>query len=111
MAGTMMNGIIVTIGEGWGKIRGSDAFQNKKRLLAFFVIEILLIAGTLEFIASFLQSLLLSYIQFIPALVVQFIVIFYLWFNHSFDFDPNWLTVGIIEVLFVILLSLGYYGI
>jgi len=110
LAGTMLNGIIVVIGDGWGTIRGSKTVQSKNRLIFFFATETVIIAFLLDLFKPQLEEFLLKHIQFLPPFLLNFFVLFYVWFNHAFDFEQDWKLVGILQVPFFFLLYLAFFG-
>lgn len=73
---TAMSGLIVTIGDGWGKIRGSNLFQSYWRLIGFFVIEGLLIWYSTAILEPYVTDLMLDNLIWLPAFDFEFFALF-----------------------------------
>jgi hypothetical protein len=81
LVGNMLTGLFVNIGDGWGKIRGSNSFQPKSTIMIVFVIEAIIIAIILDYVTPIFQSQIEKLTIYFPAIILQFGIIFYLWFN------------------------------
>lgn len=98
LVGNMLTGLFVNIGDGWGKIRGSNSFQPKSKIMIVFIIEAIIIAMTLDYVTPIFQLELEKITIYFPAIILQFGIIFYLWFNRNFKFRNNWLKFGLVEL-------------
>ncbi|HYL66169.1 MAG TPA: hypothetical protein VEU72_03350 [Nitrosopumilaceae archaeon] len=105
LIGTMLGSVIVTSGDGWGKIAGSNEFQSKNKVLIFFVGWAIGITMALNYFSPMLETEFSKYTAYFPVIIFQFAIIFYLWFNHDFHYKQKWLKFGIMEF---IVFALGY---
>lgn len=99
----MLGGILVKLGEGHGKIIGSDLFQNKHKLFIFFILEVIL----LSFLSPLLQSLvfkplLVTYSEYLISIFVQFYIIVFVWFLLSYGFKIKWKPVLVSETIVIL---------
>jgi hypothetical protein len=92
------------------KIKSWNFFQSRGKLIPFFIMEIIIISLGIQFLAPFLTSVLFRYIGFIPAILLEFAIVFYVWFDFSFQFKSNWILVGLMEVPFILFFLLAFYG-
>lgn len=93
------------------KIKSWNFFQSRGKLIMFFIIEIIIISLAIQFLASPLTTFLFKYIGFIPAILLEFAIVFYVWFDFSFQFKSNWLFVGLMEIPFILFFLLAFYGV
>src|SRR4030043_41190 len=93
------------------KIKSWNFFQSRGKLILFFIVEIILISLGIQFLAPRLNTFLFQYISFIPAILLEFAIVFYVWFDYSFQFQSNWLLVGLMEIPFVLFFFLAFYGV
>lgn len=103
LIGTMLGSAFVTRGNGWGKIVGSNKFQSKNHVLIFFVLWAIVITVSIDYFTPILQTNFLNYVAYFPAILAQFAIVFYLWFNHDFRYKQNWIKFGIMELIVVAL--------
>jgi len=111
LIGTMLGSLVVTQGNGWGKIMGSNKFQSKKKVMIFYIIWAIGISWTVNYFSPQLENDFIKYVAYFPAIILQFAIIFYLWFNRDFHYKQNWLKFGLVELAVVILGYLVVSGI
>ena len=105
LIGTMVGSVFVTGGNGWGKIAGSNKFQPKNKVLIFFIGWAIGITIAINYFSPILEAEFLKHVAYFPAIILQFAIIFYLWFNHDFHYKQKWIKFGIMELIVV---ALGY---
>lgn len=105
LIGTMVGSVFVTGGNGWGKIAGSNKFQRKNKVLIFFIVWAIGITIALNYFSPMLEAEFTKHVDYFPAIILQFAIIFYLWFNHDFHYKQKWIKFGIMEF---IVIALGY---
>lgn len=105
---TLISGSIFIINN---KMKNSQFFNKKEKLLIFFVVEIIALSIILQLLSPHLSSLLLTYISLLPAIILEFSVVFYVWFDYSFQFRTNWIIVGLVQIPFALLVILASSGV
>jgi hypothetical protein len=61
------------------------------------------ISWTVNYFSPLLENSFVQYSAYFPAILLQFVIIFYLWFNRNFNFRQHWIKFGIAELIVVIL--------
>lgn len=91
MLTTMLSGILVKMGYShYGRLAGSDEFQSKATLYWAFLIEALLLSLAFAYFESAIIAILVMNEKWLPSIVVEAFVIYYLWFCHTFHYKIRW---------------------
>src|ERR1700690_3057725 len=96
--GVLVGFPIVQLGNHWGKILGDDEFKSKGVLFFGFLVSIFFVGVFFELATPFVNSILATYIAWIPSVIAVLILLLFAWFCKSFDFKPSWKIV-IVPVL------------
>lgn len=109
--GLMLGGIIVKSGNGWGKIIGSDLFQSKKKQFLFIIIEVVGILVGAIYLQKLLEYFLFVFSDYLIAIIIEFFIIFYIWFLHRGEYDIKNSRVAIIisEIITIFLIIIIYF--
>jgi len=84
------------------QIVGSNLFQNKKKLMVAFFIEILVLSLFSDFISPYIELFLWSNVLYLPSIIIEFLVICYIWFCHAFDYKTYWKPILYPQIVFVV---------
>jgi len=63
----------------------------KKKVMIFYIVWAIGISWTVNYFSPQLENDFIKYVAYFPAVILQFAIIFYLWFNHDFHYKQNWL--------------------
>lgn len=108
LTSTMLTGSVVTIGSRWGRIRGNNEFQSYWRIIAFFVIEGLLITTSIEVLGPYMYDHMFSNLIWLPAVNCSIFSIFTAWFSRAFEFRVRWRVIGVLNLPLAITLIVFY---
>lgn len=90
MLTTMLSGILCKMGYRYGKVLGSEEFQSKATLYWAFLIEAVILSLAFAYFESALIAMLLMGLRWLPSIVVEAFVIYYIWFCLTFGYKIHW---------------------
>jgi hypothetical protein len=86
----------------YGKVAGSEEFQSKGTLYWAFLIEAVLLSLSFAYFESAIIGILVVNEKWLPSIVVEAFVIYYIWFCHTFRYKIRWKPLAIPQLVLVL---------
>jgi hypothetical protein len=93
MLTTMLSGVLVKMGSRYGKLAGSQQFQSKEKLYWAFLGEAIVLSIAFAYFESAIDQLLRDSVSWLPSIVVEAFIVYYMWFCQTFKFKIRWRPV------------------
>lgn len=102
MLTTMLSGIFVKMGCRYGKTIGSNEFQTKEKLYWAFLIEAIILSVAFAYFESAVDVFLMVNVNWLPSIVVEAFVVYYVWFCMAFRFRTRLQPVLAPQIILVL---------
>ena len=99
---TMLSGIFVKMGSRYGKTIDSNEFQTKEKLYWAFLIEATALSAAFAYFESAIDALLMVNMNWLPSIVVEAFVVYYVWFCLTFKFRTRLQPVLAPQIILVL---------
>jgi hypothetical protein len=99
---TMLSRIFVKMGSRYGKRLGSNEFQTKEKLYWAFLIEAIVLSAAFAYFESAIDSFLMVNLNWLPSILVEAFVVYYVWFCVAFNFRTRLPPVLVPQIVLVL---------
>ena len=106
MLTTILSEIFVKMGSRYGKTIGSNEFQTKEKLYWAFLIEAIALSVAFAHFESAIDVFLMVNMNWLPSIVVEAFVVYYVWFCLAFKFRTRLQPVLAPQII----LALNYFA-
>ena len=102
MLTTMLSGFLVKMGSGYGKTLGSEEFQSRAKLYWAFLIEAIVLSVAFAYFESTVVAFLRASMAWLPSIVVEAFVVYYVWFSLTFKFKLHWQPILLPQIILLL---------
>jgi hypothetical protein len=99
MVTTALSGIFVKMGCRYGKTIGSNEFQTKEKLYWAFLVEAIILSVAFTYFESAVDVFLMVNMSWVPSIVVEAFVAYYVWFCMTFSFRTRLRPILVPQVI------------